>query len=194
MNSQNLNSPAGLADAAFVAANNQLIMQQRDQHLASQHRRDWASQKQAVFVEPPLELRYEIRARQAAIDRRATDLTAQATATYKAALAALKARYREGEFTRDYLEAEEHRLHREWNDRRLEIADVFVHRFADTNLAQAQEAAYVAAKESADAVWAAQGKRILDLFWLPADPDWAVSPEVAEQDITPARRRSRAAR
>ncbi len=35
MTSQHLNSPAAMADAAFVAANNQLIMQQRDQQLAS---------------------------------------------------------------------------------------------------------------------------------------------------------------
>ncbi len=190
MTSQHLNSPAAMADAAFVAANNQLIMQQRDQQLASQHRRDWALQKKAVFVEPPLELRHEIRARQAAIDQRATDLTAQATARYKAALADLKARYREGEFTRDYVETEEHRLHREWNDRRLEIADVFVHRFADTNLAQAQEVAHTVTTETSDAVWAAEGPRILALFRLPADPDWAASPDVAEQDSKPARRRA----
>lgn len=190
MTSQHLNSPAAMADAALVAANNQLIMQQRDQQLASQHRRDWALQKKAVFVEPPLELRYEIRARQAAIAQRATELTAQATARYKAAVADLKARYREGEFTRDYLETEEHRLHREWNDRRLEIAEVFVHRFADTNLAQTQEVAHTATTETLDAVWAAEGPRILALFRLPADPDWVASPDVAEEDSKPARRRS----
>ena len=191
MNSQqHLNSPAGLADAAFVAANNQLLRQQRDQQLTVEHRRSWQAQHLAVFVDPPLELQHEIRARQAAIDRRATDLTQLATATYKAALAALKTRYHEGEITRDHLEAEESRLHREWNDRRLEIADVFVHRFADTNLAQAQETAYTAAKEAPDAVWAAEGPRILALFRLPADPDWATSPDVAEDDDRPARRRS----
>lgn len=190
----NLNSRQWLSDAAMQQANNQLIMQQRDQQLTVEHRRSWQVQHLAVFVDAPQDLRQAVRTAQQAIDRRATDLTQQATVTYKAAMTALKDRYHEGEFTRDYLEQEEHRLHRQWNERRLEIADVFAHKFADTNLAQAQETAYVAATEAADAVWAVEGKRILALFRLPADPDWAAAPDVTEQDITPARRRSRAAR
>ncbi len=190
----NLNAPQALSDAAFQQMQNTLITHARDAELSIKHRRDWERAHLAVFVDPPQDLRQAVRTAQQAIDRRATDLTQLATASYKADLAALKDRYHEGEITRDHLEEEERRLHRQWNDRRLEIADVFAHRFADTILAQAKEATFVATTKTAVAEWATEGPRILALFRLPADPDWAASPDVAAQDITPARRRSRTAR
>ncbi len=183
-----LNSPA--ARAAFAQICNQQVVAQRDLELSAQHRRDWDSQKRAVFTDAPTALRQAVLTRQRAIEARATALEELASIAYRDAMAEVKRQYRADDLmTRAGREIIERDLLAQWNERRAQIRATFVYRLADQYLAAAQADAYAAAKAAAEAVWGRQGETLLERYVMAPDPAWASAPEQVPDEKKAARRR-----
>lgn len=178
------------ARAVFQQVVSQQMHAQRDLELAAQHRRDWAAQKKAVFVDAPTPLRQAVLTKQRAIEARATALEELASLAYRDAMAEVKHRYRADDLmTRAEREIIERDLLAQWNERRAEIRAAFVYRLADQYLASAQADAYAAAQAAAEAVWDRQGEALLERYVMPPDPAWASKPDQAPAEKKPTRRR-----
>ncbi len=194
----NLNSPQGLSDAAFVAANNQILRQQRDQQLTVEHRRDWEREHLAVFVDPPPAVLTAIRARQAALQREQQRLEQLAKDSYTTSMEALKRRYRERrDLTGIEYDERQRALYEEWQTRRLDLAHRYIFTFADARLKAIQEQAYTAGRADIDALWDQESGSLIESYALPEPPAWACAPgQGVAADDRPAtvRRQSRAAR
>ncbi len=194
----NLNNPAAMSDAAFQQVQSQLIMQQRDQQLTVEHRRDWEAQHLAVFVDPPPAVLTAIRARQAAIQREQQRLEQLAKDSYTTSMEALKRRYRERrDLTGLEYDARQRALHNEWQARRVDLARRYVFTFADQRLRDIREQAYTASRAADVAVWEQESGPLIESYALPEPPAWASEPAHGVEDDdgpAPVRRQSRAAR
>ncbi len=190
---RNPNSAQALSDVAFQQVVNQQMAMQRDAELSVRHQLDWEQQHRMVWTEAPLALQTAIRTHQSAIQAQQERLEDVAKALYTAALEALKRRYHErGDITRLEYDRRQKELYSDWQNRRVDLAQRYVYKFADARLKEIQEASYAAARAASDKVWAREGASLIEGYAMPAPPAWASKPEPEEgpDDKKPARRRS----
>jgi len=190
---RNPNSAQALSDVAFQQVVNQQMAMQRDAELSVRHKIDWEAQHRMVWTEAPLALRTAIRTHQSAIQTQQERLEDVAKGLYTAAVEELKRRYHErGDITRIEYDRRQKDLYSDWQNRRVDLAQRYVYKFADARLKGIQEASYAAARAASDKVWAREGAALIEGYAMPAPPSWASEsePEEGPAEKKPARRRS----
>jgi len=192
----NLNSPQAMSDAVLRQVTEQQLYAQRDVELSVRHQLAWEQQHRMVWTEAPLALRTAIKTHQSAIQAQADRLEDVAKELYTAALESLKRRYHErGDITRIEYDQRQKELYSDWQNRRVDLAQRYVYKFADARLKEIQEASYAAARAASDKVWSREGAALIEGYAMPAPPAWSRKPEPEEgpDEKKPARRRPVAA-